>query len=399
MNFLESGYPERKKVFFSPSTSQLSHPGVPHKFFSNEDRSNMETLRSATITPPRKIAQDPIEDEVEEETCSRCKFALVGQDMETTQDELKAMLKVEAKHYTPPRNYLAFDSCKSGVSENWRRRLCEWMFEVTDHYDFDREVVSFAFDFLDRSVSLAYGPGSDKKLSKRDFQLYAVTSLYLAIKVHGEMDSDVEGKRIKLRISAFEELSRGCFMTDAIEKKEIEFLTLFQWRINPPTCARFIYSYLHLLPEWSQMEFESSREDIICQIFDVAKYLTELSIFVSEFSFNFSPSKIAYAAMLCAFQFVEKTNPMPYHIKVRFLMNAREASGDLTPESEDVRRLETMLKKLAPKMFPNTISYHPLPRTVSFLEVDPTQSKTRTTRSISPILMGQDEPKRKRQKV
>lgn len=360
----------------------------------------MEEQRSVTITPPRNIVEYPIDDEIDEESCNRCKYALLAQPTESSRDELEAVLEVEANHYTPPMNYLAFDSCKSGVNENWRRRLCEWMFEVTDHYDFDREVVSFAFDFLDRSVSLAYGPGSTKKLSKRDYQLYAVTSLYLAIKVHGELDSDVDGKRIKLRISAFQELSRGCFTTETIEEKETEFLAMFQWRINPPTCARFIYSYLHLLPEWTAMEFESPREDVVCQIFDVAKYLTELSIFVSEFSFDYSPSKIAYAAILCAIECVESSNPVPHDIKVRFLFNLREASGELTPESEDVRRLETMLKKLAPKMFPNSTNYyHPLPRTVSFVAVDPNKPEARSMRSISPIVMGTDEPKRKRQKV
>ncbi len=358
---------------------------------------SMESI--ATITPPGNFINEPIADEIDDECSNRCKFALLAQPTESYQDELKAMLKIESTYYRPPENYLAFASCKSGVNETWRRRLCEWMFEVTDHYDFDREVVSFAFDYLDRAVSLAYGPNSEKKLSKRDYQLYAVTSLYLAVKVHGEMDSDVDGKRIKLRISAFQELSRGCFMTETIEEKELEFLSLFQWRINPPTSARFIYSYLHLLPQWTPNQFDSAREDIVCQIFDVAKYLTELSIFVSEFSFTSSPSVISYAAILCAIEFVETTSPIPHDIKLRFLLNIREASGDLTPESEDVRRLQAMLVKLAPKMFPNSTSYHPLPRTVSLLDVDSTASEERTRRSISPIVMGTDEPKPKRQKV
>jgi len=353
--------------------------------------SNMEEQRSiVTVTPPGKIIREiPIANEVDkEEGCNRSKFALLAPPSETSHDEVKAMLENETNHYKPPRNYLAFDSCKSGVNENWRRRLCEWMFEVTDHYDFDREVVSFAFDYLDRSISLAYEPTSKKKLSKREYQLYAVTSLYLAIKVHGEMDSDVDGKRIKLRISAFQELSRGCFKTETIEAKELEFLTLFQWRINPPTCARCIYSYLHLLPEWTSMEFEISREDIVCQIFDVAKYLTELSIFVSDFSFNYSPSMIAYGAILCAIVYIEESiKHIPCHIKVRFLLNIKELSSNLTPEFEDIRRLETMLKKLAPKMFANYSCHHPAKSVVA------------ASRSISPIFIGTDEPEPKRQKV
>jgi hypothetical protein len=363
----------------------------------------MQEQRSiVTVTPPGKrfrevCTTDGID---KEESCNRCKIALQAPPSEISQDEIKAMLEVESNFYRSPSNYLAYDSCKSGVNENWRRRLCEWMFEVTDHYDFDREVVSFAFDYLDRSISLAYGPTSKTILSKRDYQLYAVTSLYLAIKVHGEMDSDVDGKRIKLRISAFQELSRGCFNTETIEAKEIEFLTLFQWRINPPTCARCIHSYLHFLPEWTSMEFECPREDIVCQIFDVAKYLTELSIFVSEFSFNYRPSMIAYSAIICAIDYVEEsTKRIPDFIKVRFLLNIKEVSKILTPESQDVRRLQTMLKKLAPKMFTNYDCHYSLPRTVSLLEVDHAKTVAATSRSISPIVVGTGEPAPKRLKV
>lgn len=363
----------------------------------------MEEQRSiVTITPPGKLVSEiSITDEGnKEESYTSSRFASLAPRSERSQDKIKAMLEIEAKYYRPPKNYLAFNSCKSGVNENWRRRLCEWMFEVTDHYDFDREVVSFAFDYLDRSISLAYEQTSKKKLSKREYQLYAVTSLYLAIKVHGEMDSDVDGKRIKLRISAFQELSRGCFKTETIEAKEIEFLTLFQWRVNPPTCARYIYSYLHLLPEWTSIEFEIARDDLVCQINDFAKYLTELSIFVSELCFNYTPSIIAYSSILCAIDYVEKLmHRIPLHIMVRFLFNIQEVSNSFNPESEDVRRLKTILKKLAPKMFTNH-NYHRLPpRTLSLLEVDRMKCVAAASRSISPIVMGVDEPEPKRQKV
>ncbi|VEU33860.1 unnamed protein product [Pseudo-nitzschia multistriata] len=357
-----------------------------------------------TVTPPRKILRNAlaIHDEIDGVECAEVSnLSLLAPPSELFQDELKAILQVESQHYKPPLNYFEFDGCRSGVNENWRRRLCEWMFEVTDHYDFDREVVSFAFDYLDRSISLAYGPTSNKNLSKKDYQLYAVTSLYLAMKVHGEMDSDVDGKRIKLRISAFQELSRGCFTTETIAAKELELLTLFKWHINPPTCARCIFSFLRLLPTWSSMEWDIPREDVVCQIFDVAKYLTELSIFVSDFSFSYSPSMISYSAILCALDYVEESiKPMPFETKIRFLVSIRQISNAFFPESEDVRKLQVMLRKLAPKMFLKLHKYHQLPRTVSLNDVDPANSVLgKTSRSISPIVLGGDEPKTKRQKV
>jgi len=217
------------------------------------------------------------------------------------------------------------------------------------------------------------------------------------------MDSDVDGKRIKLRISAFQELSRGCFTTEAIEAKEFEILALLQWHINPPTCARCIFSFLRLLPASESMECEIPRDDIVCQIFDVAKYLTELSIFVSDFSFGNGPSMIAYSAILCAMEYVEESiKPIPFHNKFRFLSSIKELSNAFSPDSEDIRKLQTMLKKLAPKMFKIDDKYHQIiPRTISLNEVaDPANSVVgKTSRAISPFVIGRDEPKSKRQKV
>jgi len=361
----------------------------------------MEEPRSiVTVTPPGNVARETIEDDLAEDICNYVKSAFLASSAETAIDEIKAILELETHHYRPPRNYLSFDSCKGGVNENWRRRLCEWMFEVTDHYDFDREVVSFALYYLDKSICLAYGPTSNKKISKRDYQLYAVTSLYLAIKVHGEIDSDADGKRLKLRISAFQELSRGCFTTDIIEAKEIDFLVMLQWRVNPPTCARCIYAYLRLFPRWPSNELIIPREEFVHQIFDVAKYLTELSIFVSDFTFNYNPSTVAYGAILCALDYVDESmKGIPIRIQNQFLLNIEEVSSKLTPESEDIRHLVIMLKKLAPKMFVSYNYEYPLSRTVSLVEVDPAKSAASTSRSISPIVMGTDEPAPKRHKV
>ena len=146
-------------------------------------------------------------------------------DDETT-DGIDAMLKKERDFYSPPQRYVVAKTCSksgNGVTEGWRRRLCEWMYDVVDHFGFDREAVSVAFDFLDRSVSMTHLPDPSLTLTKREYQLSAVTSLYLALKVHGEMDPEVGG-RMRLKISAFEELSRGFFSASTIEAKELEIL-------------------------------------------------------------------------------------------------------------------------------------------------------------------------------
>lgn len=376
-------------LFFFDQPINTKHTTVHPKLNMEEQPTCVVTV---TPTPRKRIRDDAQDDESFAATAADLsKICRMAPPSETSYDELMAMLQVERNHYGPPTNYLLYESCKGGVNENWRRRLCEWMFEVTDHYDFDREVVSVAFDYLDRSISLSYGPNSIKKLSKRDYQLYAVTSLYLAIKIHGEMDPDIHGgERVKLRIEHFTQLSRGFFKTETIEAKEREILNLFNWRVNPPTCAQYLSSFLRVLPEWELNECENPREDIANHIFDVAKYLTELSVFVSDFSFTYNPSTIAYSAILCALDYMEGSpKGLPSHIHIRFLCNINKVSDTLNPESKDVQHIQMMLKKLAPKMFTTTKDIYPLARTVSLLEVDTTNSvvatSSTTTRAISPV--------------
>jgi hypothetical protein len=67
------------------------------------------------------------------------------------------------------------------MEEGWRRKICEWMFEVVDHYKFDREVVSIALFYLDRFVT--HNMNAGEAMGRREFQLLAICCLYTAMKV------------------------------------------------------------------------------------------------------------------------------------------------------------------------------------------------------------------------
>ena len=85
------------------------------------------------------------------------------------------------------------------------------MYDVVDHFQYDRNVVSIALRYIDQYVShllvenskslrrsdsgigasrggsSTSSSSSAQPIKRRHFQLIAVTSLYLAIKVHGEL--------------------------------------------------------------------------------------------------------------------------------------------------------------------------------------------------------------------
>lgn len=252
------------------------------------------------------------------------------------------------------------------VTESWRRRLCEWIFEVVDHFGFEREVVPIALDYLDRSVS-ATTRTSSKVLSKREFQLFAVTSLYIAIKLHGETDT-TEGPRLKMKITAFQELSRGFFSTETIEAMERYILTTLGWRVNPPTSIFFVSYLIRLLPSWSAQEYGKSYEETATRIFEVAKYLTELSCFDSSFTFRYKQSAVAYASIMCAIDSIQDTSPLPYEIYIQFLHNITVATKVLLPGMEGLMQVKTKLKSLAPSLF--ALEPRTLTRTVSIQDTE-----------------------------
>lgn len=293
------------------------------------------------------------------------------QDMQGTVDHLISLLHQEKTHYAPCMDYISAiagasrpssptdsTSCGSSlgctsssdrVNEAWRRKLCEWCFEVVDHFGMEREVVSVAMNYLDRIVAKTLmTQGGEYHMAKRQYQLCAVSSLYIAIKLHGETE-EVEMDRKRLNVDVFVELSRGFFQAETLEAMELSILFNLDWHLNPPTPLKFIASLLRLIPSWSSSEFRGhpAFKTVFKAIFDISMYLTELSVCVSTFTFHSKNSIVAYASILCAMEALEDSLPLPYDVRVRFLNNVAQATG-LLPESEKVRCVRNLLMELCP---------------------------------------------------
>jgi len=283
--------------------------------------------------------------------------SLIGEvrDKGDIKEYLCLLLRQENDLYPPCEDYLATLKANSKstdidpVTEGWRRKLCEWAYEVVDHFSFDREVVFVALDYLDRFVS-KWASEMDVPLPKKEYQLLAVTTIYMALKIHGETDS-TDGPRRKLRIDAFYELSRKQFDVEIIEKTERHILESLNWNVNPPTALKFVSTLLSLCPKWKGTSSKHSR--VLGGIYDVARYLSELSVCQSAFTFTCKTSLTAYASLLCAIEASHATTPLPYQVRVQFLNNIAEATG-LVAGDKEVIRLCNMLKALCPSMFEDT---------------------------------------------
>ena len=145
-------------------------------------------------------------------------------------DRLEVMLKQEASAYktedylAPERQLKLSSDCpqenwgmssttsssgSSGeINESWREKICEWCYQVIDHFDFSREVVTIAMNMLDRYLS-------SRAVNKKVFQLAAMTALYMSIKLN---------EPGKLTMASMIELSRGYFRVDQMAAMEVSIL-------------------------------------------------------------------------------------------------------------------------------------------------------------------------------
>lgn len=149
-----------------------------------------------------------------------------------SQDSLREV----AKHVDPP--VAAEDQSFSF----WRRQMFQWTCTVVDGFSLDRQVIPVAFNMLDRYIAL-----QDKRaVTRDDFQLYSMTSLYMATKI-------LEPCPLRIGLDALVEMSRGCYSVHDITQTERDMLAQLEWRVNPPTAAAFcdlIWSLFPVAPTW-----------------------------------------------------------------------------------------------------------------------------------------------------
>jgi len=260
----------------------------------------------------------------------------------------------------------------------WRRKICEWSYNVVDHFHLDREVVSLSLNYLDQYISIqrneiekkAKGMSSRRidrvlsdKIDGRTFQLAATTSLYIAIKVHGEhIDRQVLDSTQKLSIASFVDLSRGQFSAEDIASMELQLLETLKWRVNPPTPVKFAAYLLRLLP--TQLHRKDRREHnhehrdqdlklsftiderVVHVLYELSRYLTEVSVYVHALSASYKPSVVAYATVLISINLID-TVALPRENRELFLARVKRLTL-LDPNSPVVREVISQVHEICP---------------------------------------------------
>mmetsp|Transcript_24482 Transcript_24482/g.51279 ORF Transcript_24482/g.51279 Transcript_24482/m.51279 type:complete len:279 (+) Transcript_24482:363-1199(+) len=164
----------------------------------------------------------------------------------------------------------------------WREKICEWCYQVIDHCDIDRGVVSIALDYFDRFLSCQ----TSSSIAEISFQLVSMTALYLAAKLHSTR---------KISASSMSSLSKGCFRVSEILNMEVCIIQTLRWHLNPPTASIYL-DVVNPLLDASIADGQDSYE-----LAELSRYLLELGVCDSYF-IEMSPSSIAYASIIVAME-------------------------------------------------------------------------------------------------
>jgi hypothetical protein len=183
------------------------------------------------------------------------------------------------------KDYLSSSSFE--VTADDRKKLVDWCFCAVDVCSFQPETVVIAINLLDRYLSIPSEFGSECLQDRREFQLLALSCLYIAIKTN---------ERIAFSSQMVSELSHGGYTVEEIEHTEKIILCGLSWRVNGPTSLQMA---LHIL---SLMGIDKlvSKQSLICVINEVA-YQTERAT-QDYYNSIQRPSTVALMILIKAFQ-------------------------------------------------------------------------------------------------
>lgn len=197
-------------------------------------------------------------------------------------------------------------NARKPVTEECRLKMCQWCFHVINYCNFRRETVVIGMSFLDRYLSTE--SGRPALLSQKRYQLVAMTSLYIAIKISEPMEVDT---------SLLSDLSQGMYSEMDFVHIEQRILEALNFRVSGPTTLSFVQVFMGLAPV-------TIHPDVVAVILDFARYQTELLVTDQSF-ITIRPSEAAFAAVLNAMEGLDESI-LSLQARVRFVRIIEEST-------------------------------------------------------------------------
>ena len=289
-------------------------------------------------------------------------------------EELLSLLNKELEYALPPDESGGCADPSLEV-EAIRRNVCQWNYECVDFFLLDRDVVYMSMHYFDRYLTRQAANEEAKRPSVTLSHLLALSSLYVACKLHGTAPdsssfdscsppSSPVGPKPRLRLQDFCNMSRGTYCPDMIEEMELSLLSNLQWKLHPPTPTDFLIRFVKILSlalnedVYDQCTNVNTEIDTVGRgwsVFEVARYQLELAVYSPELCQKFTPSKVAMAAILNAMDSkIVKTKRTVISSRIRhlFLQHLKLLGGGFTHmdvEGNDMIQARSILKTLCSK--------------------------------------------------
>ena len=172
---------------------------------------------------------------------------------------------------------------------SWRHEMLDWANVVTFTYNVARETIPVAFSILDRYLAREVA-SHDEPINREEFQLYAMVSMYIAIKILVPFR--------KLAVETLIDMSRGFYSRLEIEETEQEMLMALGWHVNPPIVMEYCRYFIQLLFTGDDDEQQTLLSGVVEE---TCSYIAEMALddtyFISK-----PKSMIALSIMLVATQ-------------------------------------------------------------------------------------------------
>lgn len=311
-----------------------------------------------------------------------------ARDEEILSEQIQLLLHRESKYILSPNTTKSRRPPLQHV--RFRQNILHWSHGIIDHLQYNQEIVAISMDFVDRFLLLYE---CQNGISSRIYQLVAMSSLFLAIKLHTSQDKDAEGV---LCLQKYASLSRGEFLPQDIIRMERSISCTLGWKLDPVSPMCFVRYFLKLVNYVNidtnmkhltvQNKITVSHEiDLVMDVlYELAHYFAEVAISIPEitphFQFDslgtssmncstFTPSTVAYASILLSMSSISYS-ALPSFVRKSFLQSCTNlATYDsliLHPDRRDIQALQCIIKKayqpevLCERLHINDGKVHPL---------------------------------------
>jgi Cyclin, N-terminal domain len=226
-------------------------------------------------------------------------------------------------------------SVSSSASSNpqsftfWRQQMFDWACMVVDGYGIERETVAVSFNLLDRfvAIELAKIPHGAPPITRDDYQLFAMTCLFIAIKV-------LETFHKKLPVQIFVDMSKNYYSKEVIEATERDILHALQWYVHAPTALSYARLLLQLFDGNATVHVSRRMQAAIVT-------LTELAV-SDSFFVACRPSTIGLAAVLHAARMEGYSDA----VLQQFHSGLQEATASASTSTKDCAEFRTVYRQL-----------------------------------------------------